>query len=192
MNSDGFHIDVKGFPELKRKIQQLDKDPAKKTEILGILRSVASATVSKAKELAPVSEKDHLVSGKRTRKMIRPGNLKRSIGTITGKRGAAVINPTIYVGPRAKGNYDGWYGAMVEAGHNVYRNAKKYEVYKRKKTKRNRNSLERIRGKGVNNKVGFVPGWFYLKKAYAATNGNVTAESASKVAKYIQRRIDRL
>jgi len=177
--SDGFNIDVQGFDELKRKIQQLDNDPAKKREIKGILRQVAGSTISKAKQLVPVSERPHLVSGKRTRKIIQPGALQKSIGTIDGKRGAAVDNPTIYAGPRAKGSFDGFYGAMVESGHNVYKTSKSQK-------------LTRAKFRSAGNKIGFVRGTFYMRKAFESTQGQVAPEAAEKVAKYIQRRIDRL
>jgi hypothetical protein len=41
--------------------------------------------------------KPHKVRGK----LIQPGNLKKAIGAITGKQ----ENPTVYAGPRAKGNF---------------------------------------------------------------------------------------
>ncbi|RZJ33725.1 MAG: hypothetical protein EOO51_12600 [Flavobacterium sp.] len=187
--NDNFHVDVKGFPELKAKILALSNDKRKKTEIIGILRQVASSTVVAARNNAPVSQKAHLVSGTRSRKIIQPGALKKSIGVIVGKRGAAVENPTVYVGPRAKGNYDGWYGAMVEAGHNVYQNSTSYKSWGKNKT---RNTLSRVRGKGKNNSVSFVQGTFYLKRAYESTGGTVTADGVAKVAKYIQKKIDQL
>ena len=111
--NDGFHIDVQGFDELKEKIKKLADPRDKKREVLGILRQVAGATVARARQLAPVSKKPHVAR----KVLINPGNLKKSIGTITGRKGNAAINPTIYAGPRVKGNNKGWYGAMVEAGH---------------------------------------------------------------------------
>lgn len=183
--NDGFHIDVQGFDELKEKIKKLADPRDKKREVLGILRQVAGATVARARQLAPVSKKPHVAR----KVLINPGNLKKSIGTITGRKGNAAINPTIYAGPRVKGNNKGWYGAMVEAGHKIYRNEK--SVVSRGK-RVNRSSLARVRGRGKNNAVGYVPGSFYMKRAYESTQGKVTPEAEAKIARYIQRRIDRL
>jgi hypothetical protein len=183
--NDGFHIDVRGFEELKEKIKKLSDPRDKKREILGILRQVAGATVTKAKELAPVSKKPHVAR----KVIIQPRNLQKSIGTITGKKGNAAINPTVYAGPRARGANKGWYGAMVEAGHNIYRNAT--SVRSRGKIV-SRSSLARVRGRGKNNAVGYVSGSWYMKRAYESTQGKVTPEAEAKIARYIQRRIDRL
>lgn len=106
-------IEIEGFEELQRKITLLGNDRLKRAEILKIQRQVAKSTVSAARSQAPVSKKPHLISGKRTRKMINPGQLRDSIGTITGK---AKTKAVIYVGPRTKGKWDGWYGALVHGG----------------------------------------------------------------------------
>lgn len=112
-------VEITGFKDLEQKLKALANDKQKKTEILRILRKVAQATVKAARRNAPKSKKAHLISGKRTRKVIQPGNLAKSVGTITGRKGGARINPTVYVGPRAKGKHDGFYGNWVEYGHKV-------------------------------------------------------------------------
>ena len=113
-------IEIEGFPELQRKLKLLP-DRVKKKHILSILRKQARPYVrtGQKSDIVPKSEKPHIVSGKRTKKIIQPGNLRKSIGTITGRRGRAKTNPTIYVGPRAKGNHDGWYGHFVDQGTNT-------------------------------------------------------------------------
>lgn len=109
--------EISGFKELQIKLQQVN-DRVKKKEILSVLRKMARPYVraGRSGDFVPVSKQPHLVSGKRTRKVIEPGNLRKSIGTITGKKGRSRVNPTIYVGPRAKGKYDGWYGHFVDEG----------------------------------------------------------------------------
>lgn len=166
-------VQITGFKELQAKIKSLGDPKDKKREILNILRNVAKSTVNAAKGYAPVSKKSHIARGKN----IEPGNLKKSIGTITGRKGNAKENPTIYVGPRAKGSYNGWYGHFVEEGINVYRSG-----FKRK------------RKKGANDKfaVRKTTGQFYMKRAYQQTGGRVAKEMEQKTAKYIQRRIDKL
>lgn len=166
-------VEISGFDELSKKIKQLGNDKDKKRELLTILRHAARPTVRAAKNYAPVSRKSHMARGKK----INPGNLQKSIGLITGRKGKAKENPTIYVGPRAKGNFNGWYGHFVEEGVNVYRKG-----YKRKHKR------------GANDKaaVSRTQGKWYMKKAYTLTEGRVTAEAEKNTAKFIQRRINRL
>lgn len=168
-------IDIQGFPELISKIKALADDRQKKTEIIGILKQVASSTVTAAKRIAPRSKRKHVSRGR----VILPENLIKSLGAIVGKRGQAATNPTVYAGPRAKGNYNGWYGNFVDQDHNIYRKG-----FKRKRTG------NRAFNSSGSSKV--VKGKFFMKQAYDQTKGKVTAESETKVARYIQRKIDRL
>lgn len=162
-------VEIQGFDELQAKIKDLANDKDKRREVLGLLRQVAKPTLQAAKNNVPISKKKHSARGK----IISPGNLKKSLGTITGRGD----NPTIYVGPRAKGNNDGWYGHFVEYGVNKYSKG-----FKRK------------RKKGANNAsaLGRTTGNPFMQKAYDSTQGGVTADAESKVAAYIQRRIDKL
>lgn len=166
-------IQIEGFDELNSKIKQLSNTRDKKTNVLGILRNAAKSTVKAARNFAPVSKKPHKARGK----VIQPGTLKKSIGTITGRKGSAKINPTIYVGPRAKGRYDGYYGAWVHEGVNLYRSG-----FKRK------------RKRGANNKAALrrTEGNPFMDKAFKVTQGKVTAELEKNTARYIQRRINKL
>lgn len=109
-------IEIEGFDKLQSKLKQLP-DKVKKSEVLKILGQVANPTVKAARTQAPKSKKPHVQSGTRTYKIIQPGNLKKSIGKIRGKKGSAKVNAVLYVGPRSKGRKnDGWYGAMVHGG----------------------------------------------------------------------------
>jgi HK97 gp10 family phage protein len=166
-------VEITGFPELERKIKALSDDKSKKREVVGILKQVASSTVKAAKQTAPISKKKHTARGR----VIQPGNLKKSIGTIVGRKGSAKDNPTVYVGPRAKGKQDGWYGHFVEYGFNVYNKGFKR---KRKAGANNGAAIRRTKGNP------------FMKNAYEQTKGAVTQESEAKVARYIQKRIDKL
>lgn len=166
--------EVKGFDELKAAIIKLSSDKDKRAEVRLILRQVAKPTLQAAKALAPVSKRPHMVSGKRSKKIIQPGSLRKSIGYINGRQ----ENPTIYVGPRAKGANDGWYGHFVEYGHNVYRAG-----FKRKRKAGADNSA------GVKNRVKARP---FMRPAYEQTGGAVTDDAVRRVERFIQRRIDRL
>jgi hypothetical protein len=174
MNSVG--IDVQGFEELKRKITLLANDKDKKAEMLLILRQIAKPTLQASKTFVPVRS-GFARTNLKSKKTVKPGTLKKSLGFITGKKGDARLNPTVYVGPRVKGQFDGYYGAWVHDGVNFYNKG-----YKRIHKKSANNHQAKSRSKGDP----------YMKKAYAATNGIVTADAERRMAKFIQRRIDKL
>ncbi|MCO6149060.1 HK97-gp10 family putative phage morphogenesis protein [Flavobacterium sp. NRK1] len=173
-------IEVTGFKELQQKLMQLADDRQKKSEMVKILRKVAQGTVKAARRNAPESKKAHYQGGNRTKKVIQPGALKKSIGVITGKRTNG--NPVVYVGPRAKGNFDGFYGHFVEYGHNIYRGGFKRKHSASVKAKKHNAS-------GVTSTTKANP---FMKKTYTETKGAVTAETEKSVVKYIQKSIDRL
>jgi len=110
-------IEITGFKELQHKLRQLP-DKVKKKHLIPVLKKAAHPYVQTGQksDIVPKSARKHTVSGKRTKKTIEPGNLRKSIGTIVGRKGQAKVNPTVYVGPRAKGRHDGWYGHFVDAG----------------------------------------------------------------------------
>ncbi|MGQ7945011.1 HK97 gp10 family phage protein [Flavobacterium sp. WC2509] len=162
-------MQVEGFAELQAKIRLLADDKDKRKEVLVILREVAKPTLQAAKSLVPIASKRHKARGK----WIDPRNLQKSLGNITGKQD----NPTVYVGPRAKGSFDGWYGHFVEKGVNVYRKG-----FKRK----------RKAGANDHASVGKTKANPYMAKAYESTSGPVTADAERKMAVFIQRRIDKL
>jgi HK97 gp10 family phage protein len=166
-------VEITGFPEFEKKIKSLSNDKDKKREVIGILKQVAGSTVKAAKQAAPISKKEHKARGR----VIQPGNLKKSIGTIVGRKGNAKDNPTVYVGPRAKGKQDGWYGHFVEYGVNVYNKG-----FKRKR-KAGANNGAAIRRTKANP---------FMKNAYEQTKGAVTQDAENKVVRYIQKRIDKL
>lgn len=162
-------VDVLGFDDLVRKIKLLADDKSKRREMLILLRQIAKPTLAAAKTLVPVSKKPHKLRGQ----TIQPGNLKKTLGNITSKS----ANPTILVGPRAKGNNKGWYGAFVHDGVNIYNKG-----YKRKHKK----------GANAAGAKGSTTANPYLTNAYEQTKGTVTADAEEKFAKFIQRRIDKL
>ena len=112
-------FEITGFKELNRKIKQLPYK-LKKREMLKVLRIVAKPTVAAARSQAPVGVKAHKRYSKKDGAVLGrylPGNLKKSIGNITGKRGLGRNNAVIYVGARSKGKkYDGYYAGMVHGG----------------------------------------------------------------------------
>ncbi|WP_268846455.1 hypothetical protein [Flavobacterium aestivum] len=162
-------MEVTGFKELEARIRLLANDKDKRKEVLIILRQVAQPVLQAARTLVPIAPKRHKARGK----WIDPRNLQKSLGNITGKQ----ENPTIYVGPRAKGSFDGWYGHFVEKGKNVYRKG-----FKRK----------RKAGANDHAAVGKTKANPFMAKAYASTNGPVTADAERKMQVFIQRRINKL
>jgi HK97 gp10 family phage protein len=167
--SSNIQIDVIGFDKLTEQLKRLANDKDKKREVLMILRNVAKPTLNAAKSLAPVSKRTHIARGKK----IAPGNLRKSLGNITGKQ----QNPTIYIGARAKGNNDGWYAHFVHEGVNVYNKG-----FKRK----------RVRGANAGAAVRRTQANPFLSKAYSQTNGTVTADAEKQMIAFIQRRINKL
>lgn len=150
-------VEIKGFSELQRKLKTLGNDKIKRREMLKVLGQVANPTVKAARGQAPISKRSHVQSGKRSRKVIQPGNLKKSIGKITGRRGLGKRNAVLYVGPKSKGRKnDGWYAKFVQHGT----------------VKQTANP--------------------FMKRAYQQTKGGVTADAEVKVARYMQKQIDRL
>ena len=167
-------IEVEGFEQLQSKIKLLANDKDKRAEILLILRQVARPTLQVAQGLVPVARKSRWVKKAGKKAQTNPGDLKKSLGFITSKS----ENPTILVGPRAKGNFNGWYGHFVHDGVNIY-----HKNFKRKH-----------KGNGINNHAAKSrsTGNPFLKNAFAATEGMVTADAEKKVVAFIQRRIDKL
>ncbi|MFD1292635.1 HK97-gp10 family putative phage morphogenesis protein [Lutibacter holmesii] len=112
-------VEIKGFAELQQKIKQLP-DKVTKREMLKILGQVATPTVNAAKASVKDSKRPHIQKrkGQAFGTYITPGNLKKSIGKIRGKRGLGKQNAVIYVGARAgkRQKNDGWYGKFVGSG----------------------------------------------------------------------------
>lgn len=164
------NVEVSGFSELANEIKKIANDKTKRKETLIILRQIAKPTLEVAKREVPVSKKVHIARGQK----IAPGNLKKSLGTITGKNQE---NPTILVGPRVKGSNKGWYGHMVHDGVNVYRKGFKR---KHKKGANNHAAVSRTKANP------------YLTRAYDQTQGKVTADAEAKFVKFVQRRLNKL
>lgn len=163
-------VDIEGFDRLIAQLKKLGDDKDKKPEVLLILRQIAKPTLSAAKSIVPVSKRKHIARGS----VIEPGNLRKSLGMITGKK---TINPTVYVGPRVKGSFKGWYGHFVHDGVNIYRTG-----FKRKRTRG-------ANAGGVKSRTQANP---FLTKAYNQTNGTVTADAEKRMVLFIQRRIEKL
>jgi hypothetical protein len=177
MSKDLFEIE--GFQELERKIKQLGNDKDKKKEILVILRKKARPVVRAIKQETPVSKKPHYARGK----LISPGNLKRSIGNITGKKGRSRINPTIYVGPRTRGVNDGWYGHFVHDGVNVYN-----EGFKPGKKAGDAARALSVRG-AVSHTTQGNP---FQERGWRKVKSGVIKDTERSMQRFIQKRIDRL
>jgi HK97 gp10 family phage protein len=175
-------VEITGFAELQRKLILLADDKKKKAPMLRVLRKVAQGTIKAAKRNAPVSKQAHLISGKRTRKIVQPKNLSKSIGAITGKKGAAKTNPTIYVGPRTKGINDGFYGNFVEYGHNIYSKG-----FKRKRSASAKAKAHNAGG--AKSRTTAIP---FMRDTYDQTKGQVTAEAEKGVVAFIQKEINKL
>lgn len=183
-------VDVEGYNELIKKITKLGDDKDKRRETLILLRQVAKPTLDAARTLAPVSKRAHWARGKK----IQPGNLKKSLGNITGR---SKTNPTIYVGARAKRKHDGWYAHFVHDGHEQFNHGNikvtrgrdgRFKSVKVKGRFTKKSYLGRTRGASHK----FVTGNPFLHKAYEQTKSSVTADAEKRFSKFLQRRIDKL
>lgn len=191
-------VQILGFDEIRGGIMEIVNDKSKKKEILLLLRRIAQPALLASKRFVPVQRSR---SNLRTRRTVIGGGLKQSLGFITGKKGNSKDNPTIYVGPRvfkgAKAKKsgrntfgDGWYGHMVDQGHDIYKNPKQ-QAYVRKEGIRSRNSLARLTGRDKGRVQSRVEGQFFMKKAYQATGNTASEEAGGAVAKYFQKRFDK-
>lgn len=172
-------VEIKGFNVLHDKITKLT-DSVKKKELLKILRIASEATVKAARLAAPKSKKTHIISGKRKRRVVQPGNLKKSIGKIVGKRGFARENAVLYVGPRAKGRkHDGFYGGFVHGGHTIVD----------RQTTRTQRTHGKRRDTGIKTNVPANP---FMDRAFKITQGKVTGDAERRVAKLIDKQILKL
>jgi hypothetical protein len=184
-------VEIKGFDELRRKIQLIANDKDKKRQMIQILKQVSKLSVNAAKANVPVQRS---YSNIKSRRSVRGGSLKQSIGNIVGKKGRSKENAVVYVGPRVrKGSKyskagrntygDGWYGHMVDQGHKIYGN----------KRRGNKQSILKRNSKREKGKVvGEVAGSYFMEKAFKLTKGMVTSAAEAKIAKYIQYKIKRL
>jgi|TARA_R110002074_G_scaffold331407_1_gene501802 HK97 gp10 family phage protein len=158
-------VEIKGFQELQRKIKSLSNDKVKKREVLKILGQVANPTVKAAKALAPVGSGFVTVNGKSY------ARTKRQVG----KRS---------------------YGAYV-AG--VARKS-----IGKKNMRRSKNAILYVSPRSTKKTDGFHARQFVLRgtknqdsnpfidKAYDQTKGGVTKDAEVRMARYIQKQINRL
>jgi hypothetical protein len=174
--SDGLGIKVEGFAEVKRLITLLAKDKDKKREMLLILRQIAKPTLQAAKSFAPVSKKAHWQGGKREKTKIQPGNLKKSIGFIKPKYSDDI---SVIVGARANKPFNGWYAHFVEYRVNRYRSG----------FKRNRKKAGANASSAIAMRIKVTP---FMAMARQATAGAATIDAERRMAKFMQRRINKL
>lgn len=156
-------VEIEGFEQLYAKIKKLP-DSLKRRELLKIYGQVANPTLKAAKALVPVKTR----------------NLQKSIKKRIGRKGINKVNAAIFVGPWADGKFNGWYGAIVEGGHNIYKKG-----FKRK-------HKADAAGHNASGAKSFVEGKNYMARAYQVTKGQVTADAERQVTRYLQRQINRL
>ena len=197
--SNSVRVDVQGFQALADKVKELGDDKDKRREALVILRQVAKPTLTASRSMAPVSNKKHFSRGK----FIAPGTLRKSLGMITGRS----KNPTVIVGARAKGRFDGWYAAFVHEGHEyfasavqgsrlLFKNNSRFTTVRNKgkgsainKNRKSKGERARLRGAGMARRTKAQP---FLSAAFEQTQGQVTADAEKRFQAFIQRRINKL
>lgn len=168
-------FEITGFQQLQTQLKKLPES-VKKREVYKILGQVANPTLAAAKRLAPVSRNPHVryvgtTKGRRRKRgsvsvsdkiKIEPGNLKASIKKIKAKKSP---NVRLDVGARAA---------------------------RSKRAKADGYYAHMIVKKGFSGKNRKGSNYDFFKKAYEQTKGGVTADAEKRVARYIQKQINRL
>ena len=119
---DSFKLE--GYDDFLKQVQKLP-DKMKRTEINKVLRREAKPTMQKARSLTPVIKSGRTIkrynkSGKHVA-TYEPGNLAKSIKTITVSKRVSKGNPRVVVGPKVgkRGkmiNHDGYYAWFLIRG----------------------------------------------------------------------------
>ena len=106
--------EIKGAKQLERALMNASDKLTRKVLLSG-MRAAATPLVKAMRANTPVSKAIKKKSPGDTEPLHKSGDLKRSIGKITGK---SKKFPSIYVGPRVKGkwSYSGYIGHWVEFG----------------------------------------------------------------------------
>lgn len=159
-------VEIKGFAELEKKIKSLSNDKVKKREVLKILGQVANPTVKSVKALTPVGSGVINVRGKSYRRT------KRQIGKNVYK---SVYTPGVGKKSIGKKNMRRTQNAVLYVSPRSRKNADGFH-------------LRQFVIRGTRNQRGKD----FVDKAYQQTQAGVTKDAEIKVAKYIQKQIDRL
>ena len=163
-------VEIKGFAELEAKIKSLSNDKIKNREVRKILGQVANPTVKAAKDLVPLNTGIRL-RGKiyaRGKRQVRNVVVQQQYTTGWGKKSIGKKMLTKAANPML----------VVRARDIALDGKKKYGGW----------YLKSILFRGTKN-IKSNP---IMDKAYQQTKGQVSADAEVKVAKYIQKQIDRL
>lgn len=163
-------IEIEGFAELQRQLTKLGDDKTKRKEVRKILGQVANPTVAAARNLAP-TDKGILVRGKRyarKKRQVRNVVVQENYTTGWAKKSIGKKNLTKAENPML----------VVRARDIAIGSKKKYGGW----------YVRQMLIRGTKN---IKPNPF-MDKAYQQTQGRVTKDAEKKVARYIQRQIDRL
>ena len=112
-------FDMEGLEGAIVHVKKLEGLQKKRTAVLSIIRASAKPLVTKLKDAAPVSDKPHLIRSSNGKRIVKPGNLKRSFGLIRSRnRNKAEMFVGARAGKKGRRN-DGFYAHMVEGGHRM-------------------------------------------------------------------------
>lgn len=179
-------IQIEGFDELRAKIKKLGNEKDKVREVRAILMNIANSALNKARELSPVGDK-YVKWGKKKylRKDYIPGTGKKSLAKKVMTRAR---NPMVTISPRSRKSADGFYmRQFVIPGHNIYKSG-----FKRSRKGRRDGDLIKTRARNSSGAVKTTPKNYFLDRAYEATKNKTTKEAETKMATFMQKRIDRL
>ena len=168
------NIDVTGIEEFTRKVRRLD-DKMTRREVLKVQRRSAKPIVARFSSILPRGSRVHSRKTKSkgneeaTKTTYQPGNLKKSVKAETVPASKVGGNPSIVIRPSIKGNADGYYRFMVvEQGTKLVSTKRGSRIGKNTVVSKARN------------------------KTAQSMNSLATRDYQNKMAKMLQRQIDKL
>jgi HK97 gp10 family phage protein len=163
-------VDIKGFEELRSKLIKLGDDKSKTKAVRQILGKVANSTVKAAKNLIPIGGKIKVRNKtyNRKKRQVRKVVVEESYTPGMGQKSIGKKMLTRARNPML----------VVRANDITVGGKKKYGGF----------YIRQFLQKGTKNMSKNL----FMNKAYDQTQGQVTAEAEKKVAKYIQKQIDKL
>ena len=148
-------IKILNSKEIAQQIKRLD-DKMRKKIMISAMRKASKSMVKEARNTAPKGKKPHKVGNK----IVMPGNLRKSVGSKTGKSKA---DPTLWIGANMKKNVDAFYH------HIVMRGSKAHTITGKALAVSNAVIVKNVNHPG-SKKNDFIGRAFYSKKAEFVNN----------------------
>ncbi len=166
-------IEITNLHEVIRQLKKFNDKLTRKMMIRGMRKS-ARPMVKEARAQAPPGKYPHKVG----KKVVNPGNLRRSIGIKTGRD---KINPTIWLGSNMKRGVDAFYHHIVIGG------SRAHQIPRVKGTKALKMASSGQIVKSVNH-PGTSPN-DYIERAFNIKKGEFISKLAGELDNEIQKQL---